>query len=88
LFCYEKRKQNEFVFLLASYPNAEIHLTCGARDKIGVPRTLKTVLPSPVSTAFDHGWSRLAFDNQKNSTISSRLSVTTPYSPLNTHSSK
>ncbi|CAF4433336.1 unnamed protein product, partial [Adineta steineri] len=50
----------------ASHPNAEVHLHCGARDKIGIPLSSNSVSPPSVSTSFDHGWSRLAFNNPPN----------------------
>jgi hypothetical protein len=74
----------EFDFSIkASHPNAEVHLHCGPREKLGVP--LKTTLSPPISSSYNHGWSRLAFNNPPNPTISiddqlmyRRLSVTTP----------
>ena len=74
----------------ASHPNAEIHLQCGPREKLGVP-SLSTLSP-PVSTPFDHGWSRLAFNNPTTASIRRRMhlhsTVTTPHSSTHTNSSK
>jgi hypothetical protein len=82
-----------------SHPNAEVHLHCGSREKIGVPSwstvSPNSVSPPPISTPFDHGWSRLAFNNPPNPTtpildhmMHMRLSATTPSSPINTNHSK
>jgi len=85
------------LFLKASHPKAEVHLHCGLRDKIGIPSSLNSISPSSISTPFDHGWSRLAFNNPPNPTtpininnhmMRSHLSITTPSSSININSSK
>jgi hypothetical protein len=80
----------------ASHPNAEVHLHCGPREKIGIPATSSNAIsPSSVSTPFDHGWSRLAFNKPPNPTtpitehmMRLHMSVTTPSTSLHTNSSK
>jgi hypothetical protein len=80
----------------ASHPNAEVHLHCGPREKIGVPAISSNGMsPSSVSTPFDHGWSRLAFNNPRNPTtpiteymMRLHMSETTPSTSLHTNSSK
>jgi len=83
------------LFIKASDPKAEVHLHCGPRDKIGIPTSLNSISPSSISTPYDHGWSRLAFNDPSNPTTAinnnmmrSHLSVTTPYSSINMNSSK
>jgi len=73
-----------FFFIKASHPNAEVHLHCGPREKIGIPSTIISV-PSPqISASYNHGWSRLAYNNPPNPTslvndrmMGMRLFVTT-----------
>jgi len=72
-----------------------VHLNCGPREKIGIPSTSNSVSPPSVSTSFDHGWSRLAFNNPPNPTtlindhmMRMSLTVTTPRSSINTNYSK
>ncbi|CAF1117464.1 unnamed protein product [Rotaria sordida] len=78
----------------ASHPNAEVHLHCGSHDKIGVPSSSNSQLSPSISTPFDHGWSRLAFNNPPNPTtpindhmmrMRMRFTSTTPYSSINTN---
>ncbi|CAM2697728.1 unnamed protein product [Rotaria socialis] len=52
----------------ASHPNAEVHLHCGPREKVGAPLLSNSFLSPSISTPFDHGWSRLAFNNPPNPT--------------------
>jgi hypothetical protein len=55
-------------FLKANHPNAEVHLHCGPREKIGVPlTTLPNSLP-PISSVYNHGWSRLDYQDRVNPT--------------------
>jgi hypothetical protein len=58
-----------FFFLLkANHPNAEVHLQCGDREKIGVPlSTLSASLPS-ISSIYNDGWTRLDYRDSFNPT--------------------
>ena len=95
----DNRMNCSVFFLQASHPTAEVHLHCGSREKIGVPSlaSSRPTAPSSVSTPFDHGWSRLAFNNPPNPTTANHdhmmrlhMSVTTPSSSsfLQSNSSK
>lgn len=75
----------------ATHPKGEVHLHCGSRQKIGVPSSTSShsISPSSISTPFDHGWSRLAFNNPPNPTTTTtkhdhmmrlHMSMTTPSS--------
>ena len=96
VFFFEKYFNIHFLkFIEASHPNAEVHLRCGLREKIGVPPSSNSVSPSSVSTPFDHGWSRLAFNNPPNPTTvinnhmrHMRLTLTTSQPTINTNYSK
>ena len=75
------------ILFLADHPNAEVHLQCGSKEKIGVPASAISNLSPTVSTSSNHGWSRLAYNNPRNPTTTindhimrMRLQFTTPRS--------
>ena len=76
---------------LASHPAAEVHLQCGSKEQLGVPSF--SIIPTPVSTPYDYGWSRLVFNNPPNPTaafennriFTSTATITTTPQPV-THS--
>lgn len=65
------------LFIIASHPNAEVHLHCGSPEKIGAPVSSHSMLSHSISTPFDNGWSRLAFN--------SPMSPASPTAPVSTH---
>ncbi|CAF1272754.1 unnamed protein product [Rotaria sordida] len=86
-----------WVIYEASHPNAEVHLHCGPREKIGVPSGTPllptSIEPPPISSSYDYGWSRLAFNNPPNPTtpitdpmMYMHLLFTTPLPYRNTNS--
>ena len=100
--CFTQKSTIEKRFslsILASHPTAEVHLHCGTRERIGVP-SWSTSSPNlgsspPISSPFDHGWSRLAFNDPTNPTtplhdqmMRMRLTTPTPRSTMPTTSSK
>ncbi|UJR33037.1 hypothetical protein I4U23_020496 [Adineta vaga] len=52
----------------ASHANAEVHLQCGSREKLGVPSSrMSTSSPSPpISSSYNYGWSRLIYNDPPN----------------------
>jgi hypothetical protein len=84
-----------FFFIKASHFNAEVHLHCGSREKIGVPSEAMSTSPPPISSSYNHGWSRLAYNDPPNPTTlindhmtRTRLIVTTPRPFLDKNFSK
>jgi hypothetical protein len=73
----------------ASHPNAEVHLHCGPREQIGIPIEKMSITPSPISSSYNHGWSRLPFNNPTTKHMMNKhLFGVTPRSFLDTNFSK
>lgn len=67
----------------ANHANAEIHLHCGSKEKIGVPSSSTLFVSSPsLLPSFNKGWNRQGFITPTRKMISS----TSPSSRLLSHS--
>jgi len=83
-----------FSFLIkGNHPNAEVHLHCGSREKIGVPSTTTSLSLPFMSSSYNHGWSRLVYNNPTTTIANDqmmrmRLFPTTPSLFFNKHLSK